>query len=40
MAAAGKPAVVEPPADVARPSDGAAAMEVDGDDDEEEEEER
>jgi hypothetical protein len=39
MAAAGKPPVVELPADVARP-DGAAAMDVDGHDDDDEDEER
>ncbi|KAF6264659.1 hypothetical protein COO60DRAFT_75930 [Scenedesmus sp. NREL 46B-D3] len=38
MAAAGKPAVVELPADVARP-DGASAMDVDGHDDDDDEEE-
>jgi hypothetical protein len=39
MAAAGKPPVVELPAELAR-HDGAGAMEVDGHDDDEDEEER
>jgi hypothetical protein len=39
MAAAGKPPVVELPAELARP-DGAGAMDVDGHDDDDDDEER